>query len=88
MSEEVGLEAGVDPPEGAAGVAVVSVSGPGAAVLLHQVSHLLKLLGVNIPVPVQIKHLEGDLEVTGLNYDNRGDNTVTELLTAWRWRGR
>ena len=43
---------------------MVPVPGPSAAVLLHQVRHLLKLLRVNISVSVQIKHLEGNLEMT------------------------
>ena len=64
LPKEIGFEAGVDSLESGASAAVVPVAGPGTAVLLHQVSHLLKLLRVYIPVSVQIKHLEGNLEMT------------------------
>ena len=66
LSKEVRLEAGVDSPEGAAGVAVVPVAGASAAVLLHQVRHLLKLLGIHISVTIEIEHFEGNLEMTKL----------------------
>ena len=63
-TKEICFEAGVDSLQSGAGTAVVSVPGSGTAVLLHQVRHLLKLLSVNISVSVQIKHLEGNLEMT------------------------
>ena len=64
LPKEIRFEAGVDSLESGASAAVVPVAGPSTAVLLHQVSHLLKLLRVNISVSVQIKHLEGNLEMT------------------------
>ena len=64
MPKEIRFEARVDSLESGASAAVVPVPGPGAAVLLHQVRHLLELLRVNIAVSVEIKHLEGNLEMT------------------------
>ena len=68
---------------------MVPVPRPRARLAAHEVGHDLELPGVDVAVPVEIEHLEGDLKVTagGAQYGQQ-ENVVGERdqATCNRWR--
>ena len=65
---------------------MVPVPGPHAGLALHEVGDHLKLLGVNIAVTVQVKHLESDFEMTPRGAQNSQQEDVVRERNEATWK--
>ena len=58
---------------------MVPVPGPHAGLTFHQIGDNFKLLGINIAVSVQVKHLEGYLKIaTGGTQNSQEEYVIRE----------
>ena len=55
---------------------MISVPSAHAGLASHEVSDVLELFGVDVPIPVEVEHLEGDLEVAPRRRQHRQEEHV------------
>ena len=83
LTKEIGFQPRVYSLESTASIPMVPVSSTGATVASHQISHLLKLFCINIPIPVQVEHFECYLKMSGkrgrMNTDILAENKKPDI---------